>query len=422
MAKRVDPDTLVERGLRREEKGDVAGAEALYRQALAKRRDHAGAHTQLGGLLAQSSRFDDALPHLQAAAALLPEDPSILNNLGHTYRELGQLPSARDVFAALAAREPSVHALYGLGVVHQQLGELEPARSALQRALEHDAGFYPARSALAAVEELLGRPDRAIQELTRILADHGPLAKVRCRLGVLQVLYGNATVGAAMLAGALVDDPDDAIATHMLASVRGDGAARPPDRFVADLFDAFAEGYDHHLADVLETRVPALVAAIPGLGGSVLDLGCGTGMAVRALGDRVERAVGVDLSPRMVAIARSSGLYASVSCAGIEEWLAQDPGSFDTVLAADVLVYVGALESLFAAVRPVCAGAFVFTTETLEGEGFRLLPSGRYAHAERYVRDAAAAAGFAVASSDAAPLRKERGDWIQGRIWVLRPA
>ncbi|MEZ4322225.1 MAG: tetratricopeptide repeat protein [Myxococcota bacterium] len=418
---RFDADRAVERGVRAEQRGDVGAAERAYREVLARDPRHAGAHAQLGGLLAQSGRLEAALPHLEAARDGRPGDRSPRNNLGHVYRELGRLREAEAVFAELVAEEPAGWALYGLGVTRQQSGDLAGARQALTRAVA--AGFSYGRLALAAVEELEGRPDRAIQTLTSALAESthvGTPGRVRCRLGVLHVFHGNRAVGVAMLRAALQDDPSDAIARHMLAAVTGEAPEHAPDAFVAEVFDHFAAGYDTHLRDVLETRVPDWVAGATDLRGSVLDLGCGTGLAVRALGDRAERAVGVDLSPRMVQIARQSGLYAEVHCASLTDWLAGSTERFDLVLAADVLVYVGALEGLFAAVRPVCAGRFVLTVEAGEPD-LVLCPTGRYAHGRAYVERCAVQAGFSVQSVESGPLRKEAGSWVDGALYVLAP-
>ena len=53
------------------------------------------------------------------------------------------------------------------------------------------------------------------------------------------------------------------------------------------------------------------------------------------------------------------------------------------MLAADVFIYVGELEPVFARLeRAMGEGVFCFSVESLEGDGagVRLLPSLRYAH------------------------------------------
>jgi len=81
----------------------------------------------------------------------------------------------------------------------------------------------------------------------------------------------------------------------------------------------------------------------------------------------------------------------------------------DLVLAADVFIYVGALEAMCPAVRRVLAPGccFAFTVEAApDTEDYRLQPGLRYAHSGAYIRRLAAACGFAVRTLRRAPLRK----------------
>jgi SAM-dependent methyltransferase len=78
---------------------------------------------------------------------------------------------------------------------------------------------------------------------------------------------------------------------------------------IADSYDAAAEGYAEHLAgelahkpldrDVLDRFADAT------RGGLVADLGCGPGHVARYLHERGATTVGIDLSPRMVEVARA---------------------------------------------------------------------------------------------------------------------
>ena len=71
----------------------------------------------------------------------------------------------------------------------------------------------------------------------------------------------------------------------------------------------------------------------------LLDVGCGTGAAVRAAAELVERAVGLDLSPNMLAEARkrATGLPAAEFVEGDSENLPFDDGEFTAVLCTTSL-------------------------------------------------------------------------------------
>jgi len=135
------------------------------------------------------------------------------------------------------------------------------------------------------------------------------------------------------------------------------------------------------------------------------------------------------------------------------EWLRTEAASggaagvsYDLVLAADVLVYLGNLAPVFACVRSVAApGAlFAFSTEAdllaeaadgttasaapeaAAGEGgraqasFRLTGTGRCVHARSYVLALASETGFTVASVTRTAIRRNAGADVFGDIFVLR--
>ena len=91
------------------------------------------------------------------------------------------------------------------------------------------------------------------------------------------------------------------------------------------------------------------------------------------------------------------------------------------VVAADVLIYIGALDAVFAGVRRVLTpgAAFVFSVEEGTGEGFTLRPSLRYAHGEAYLRRLAAEHGFSVRSLARLALREEQRVPVAGMVVAL---
>jgi predicted TPR repeat methyltransferase len=101
------------------------------------------------------------------------------------------------------------------------------------------------------------------------------------------------------------------------------------------------------------------------------------------------------------------------------------PEAFDAVIAADTLVYFGALDPvLTAAHRTLRAkGWLVFTLEALSGDtaaDHLLHVHGRYAHSESYVRASLAAAAFEIQSLNYETLRHEREQDVRGMRVVAR--
>ncbi len=224
--------------------------------------------------------------------------------------------------------------------------------------------------------------------------------------------------------------PDHAEAAHLAAILSGATPEKADAAYVAKLFDAFADNFDRTLTHWLDYRAPQLVAeaARAALAGRIaeaaLDLGCGTGLLgpeVRGLAKKLD---GIDLSPRMVEKAAERKCYDHLDVAEIVAYLAPRAGRFDLLLAADVLAYFGTLGAVFAAahgaLRP--QGLFVATVEQHPGEGFVGGKSGRFAHSESYLSQAAQAAGFSIVSLQPASLRQEDGKPVPGLVFSLRAA
>lgn len=207
------------------------------------------------------------------------------------------------------------------------------------------------------------------------------------------------------------------------------GLDTAPSAFVETLFDQYAETFDEALVEKLEYRVPELLekavqAAAAGRRGfaHVVDLGCGTGL----MGERLRRIAsfieGFDLSAEMLRKAEGKGLYDRLRQADLQT-LQSLPREADLVTAADVFMYLGALDRIFAMVAAhLSPGAFfAFSLEKHDGPGdLQLRPSRRYAHAPAYIARVATAAGFDLVSQEDAVIRMDRGAPVVGLIVVAR--
>jgi predicted TPR repeat methyltransferase len=217
-------------------------------------------------------------------------------------------------------------------------------------------------------------------------------------------------------------DADMAALKAQIAS--GRNAPRFGESFVRHLFDQFSADYDDRMLGRLGYAAPAILRDLAAMywgpkpkARATLDLGCGTGLSGKAFADIAKPLTGVDLSPKMLSQARATGLYATLVEADIETWLAAaPPGAFQTVLAADVFVYLGDLAPSFAGVARILppGGEFLFTVEKGETGKFALGERRRWRHSEAYLRQLAAHFGFEPASLIAATLRHDAGKPVDG--------
>ena len=132
-------------------------------------------------------------------------------------------------------------------------------------------------------------------------------------------------------------------------------------------YDALAGVYERRWSRYIEASTAATLRRIPpDAGERLLDVGCGTGVLLRRLLGRssFREAVGIDLSPGMVAQARSR-LPASVRLmVGDAESLPFSPASFDVVVSASSFHYwpspARGLDELRRVLRP---GGHLFVTD-----------------------------------------------------------
>jgi predicted TPR repeat methyltransferase len=198
--------------------------------------------------------------------------------------------------------------------------------------------------------------------------------------------------------------------------------------YVRRLFDQHAPEFDSALVERLDYCGPELLlAAVQAHGaqplrlGSVLDVGCGTGLGGAAFRPYCDWLVGVDISPGMIGQARAKGLYDRLVVSDLLEFLATEAGaSHHLVLAADVFVYCSDITPIAAAVGRVLApgGLFAFTVETHEDPGVRLQGTLRYAHGRAHVHAAIAAAGLELKQLTAASTRNEKGAPVPGLLVI----
>jgi len=226
-------------------------------------------------------------------------------------------------------------------------------------------------------------------------------------------------------------DPENAVARHMLAACTGAVAPeRASDSFVRDTFDAFAGSFERVL-DQLGYRAPALIAeyldrVVPATDVNLViaDAGCGTGLCADFLRRRATRLVGVDLSPGMLARAHARKAYDELIESELASWLAGRSNEFDLIVSADTLCYFGALEEAMAGAAGAlrAGGRIVFTVERAAEDvtEYHLDPTGRYSHAENYVRRVMAASGLDSIAVEHVVLRRERGSDVQGLLASAR--
>lgn len=365
----------------------------------------------------EAGRLEPAKACFEASLALAPGRASVLANLGITLFRLKRWQQAIPVLSQAVEADPAqTDAWFGLGLCHEAQAQWRQAADALERGLALDPGRTDLWMTCGQCQANTGRAEVALRAFDRVLeTDPDAAAAWSARGGVLCDL-GRLDEAVPCFERAIALGADPEMHDYYLAAARGTHSpTAPPRAYVEALFDQYSADFQTHLVDQLQYRghewlVRPLIASGQRYR-SVLDLGCGTGLCGALIAPHAEAVDGVDLSAAMLEQARALGVYRELIHEDLTTFLVQAHRSADLILAADVFIYVGALDDVFRAVRRILepGGCFAFTVEpAADTADFRLLSSLRYAHSEAYIRRLCEAHGFSVRDLQRAPLRKNQ--------------
>jgi predicted TPR repeat methyltransferase len=253
-------------------------------------------------------------------------------------------------------------------------------------------------------------------------------------LGEARAKLGDGAGAAAAFREALRFDPQDChgAALHLARLGAADPATAMSPSYVRAVFDQYAPRFDNALVEGLTYRGPERLldavgrarALLPDAGfDTMLDLGCGTGLAGAAFRTQARHPTGVDLSPGMIAQARAKDIYDRLETGELAEFLAAERAigrRYDLAVAADVFVYLFDLAPVVRAVADVLSpdGLFAFTVETHEGDGVELGEKLRYRHGAAHVRGAVATGGLQLLELAPVATRIESGHAVPGLVVV----
>jgi ubiquinone/menaquinone biosynthesis C-methylase UbiE len=206
---------------------------------------------------------------------------------------------------------------------------------------------------------LIGNGELTVKDLTRILGQSQPRISRHLKLLGEAGLVERASEGSwayfrlvaagerGMLARLVLDALDRADPMLMRDRRRADALREERESAAQAYFEAHAGNWDKIRAlHVAEAEVEATLSAIlgPGPFDLLLDLGTGTGRMLELLRERYKRALGIDLSPAMLAYARSKLERAGVANAQVRRGdiydLALPDHAADAVIMHQVLHFL----------------------------------------------------------------------------------
>lgn len=420
-------DSKFSEALRLHQAGQLSQAERAYRKILAKTPNDVTVLYHLGVVLHQQQKNEDARRTLVKTVAKAPDFPEAHQSLGLVLLDLQRKDKAEDSFRrAIALRPDMGKAQLRLAELYLEQKRYSDVLPLLKRLSESDSCDAPVLKNLSHVYRELGQLDMAIEIGFQLLGLEATSGEHSLQLAntIYLLFQSEPELARAYARRWLSDFPNSTFAHHACAAVLGNEVpARANDDYVKHLFDSFSGSFETQLAK-LGYSTNNLIESLAELDSmadmTILDAGCGTGLAAAALRPAASRLIGVDLSSGMLAKAREKGLYDELVEMELCAYLRENQLRFDLIVASDVLNYFGALENVFLsawhALLP--GGQVIFSLECSgdEVESYGLAPHGRYLHHKDYIQQALVQAGFSVTKLDTAVLRTELGQPVNGYL------
>jgi type IV pilus biogenesis/stability protein PilW len=195
-ASELDPDNPeidMMLGMVYKARGDLAKAEEHIRTAIRKKPDYADAHNNLGIVLADRKRLDEAAREFEEAAGnVLYATPEwAYYNLGEVERMRKEPARAEDAYRrSLRANERYAPAYLGLSAALGENGKWDEAAAVLARCVQLLPDYAPGWMELGRIHVRLKRPGEAENDFNRVLAVSSDPELRKQAAGYLSILQG----------------------------------------------------------------------------------------------------------------------------------------------------------------------------------------------------------------------------------------
>lgn len=232
------------------DRGQLDGAVASYRRALAINADLVEAHSNLGNALLGLGQTNEALACYRRALKIKPDFPEVRRACGHALQSLGYLDELlANCQQALVFTPNCTETHLQMAIALRTLGRLEEAATACYRAAEIDPNLAAAHSNLGIVLGDLGQFEQAAASCRRALAINPDSAAAHSNLGNALRNLGQYEQAASSYRRALAIEPAYADAHCNLGNVLLDlgqpGEAIASFRQALELNPDFAEAHNN---------------------------------------------------------------------------------------------------------------------------------------------------------------------------------
>ena len=401
----------------------------------------------------ENGETDKAGKYAEQADRLSPCNDSIKLLSGLIFLKQNQTAKAKICFEKALIYNPlSTEAHVNLANIETNLGDFETAEQHYLRALDIDPSALDAHINYADMLYRQKRLHEALEEYRKAVILNPGVPEISNNLALILKDLGEYEEALGLLFNALLkrpqqeefsintaetltalfrQKPDDArkiaakwiafapenpFARRVNAAFNGETDLENNQIYAERLFDHFADNYELVLKNIDYGVVRSLRNLTGHVEGTLVDLGCGTGLAGEAYQSSGARLVGVDISEKMLQKAAEKGIYEELIKSDIAEYLKTNPRA-DLFLAADVFAYLGNIEPVIKAVAPQ---KIAFSTENSAAPEYALTSSGRFAHNPAYIENLLHTHGYTDITKKTTTLRLENGRPVDGTLWLAQ--
>ena len=399
-----------------------------YKQAIKLNSDYYEAHNNMGITLGKNEQNKEAEKILKKVIQINPELVDGYISLGAILTKLQKYEEAEKIIKMVIQINPELADGYiSLGTILTNLQKYEEAKKVLRKSIRlypknSDSYFY-----LGVLYSKINISKFAVRYFTKALKFDPKNAEIYYNLGINLTKVGLLKKAARNFNMCLKIDSSHQTASHLYNSLLGFTTKSAPKEYITSLFDYYAKNFEKSLVHNLNYNIPREIKnllinnSFKSLG-TILDLGCGTGLVGLEFKKHCNYIEGVDLSTYMIEEAKQKKIYNKLIQTEIIDYLKTHTLNFDYFLAADVFIYVGDLHEVFRLIkkRNKKSGHLVFSTEHNIKNSYILEKTGRYSHSKNYIKSLCEKFNFTIINFKKTKIRKEKNKYIEGALYNLK--
>lgn len=422
------------------EAGNYKKAKKICLKLLKKDSTNYTALINLGNIYFIEKNHSSALDAYHQADSHQPNYYPIKINLANTYLEIENYVAAETYAKAalnLDSKSFLAHSILGNSLLG--LDRIPEAIEALEKALQLDSKDAWLFNSLSQVYQKNNEISKALQAGWQAVQLSGKDDAQHINFGYLlyEAAMENNLKDAIHFADLwLLGFPENKIALHMGNAIKNSSTIeRANDDYLQSIFDVFAKDFDSVLQSLDYQTPEQIFGFLSEIYGKnthknlrILDAGCGTGLCGKYLKNYAgfHSLEGVDLSPKMLEVAKQKQIYNKLSCAELGAYLSQHKDAYDLIVSADVFTYFGDLKALFekldSSLKKGGRVIFSISENALNNQDYFLHISGRFLHHYEYIVRLAEQQSLLLEKSSRVRLRAEGGQEVWGYIISLLKA